>query len=151
MRLWTEWKKFFQQFISVSCRRHLKITQFPLFFPSCRCNISVHAEWWWFTAVWGQSVWRRFPLLVYWPDCTERSVSFLFTLLSFKPPRHDHKHTNHIKCFQTDGRLLFVTPMDPLYLILPYLIKSGKEVRYWNLHLSDSCGLRCVFGLIAVV
>ncbi|XP_041857999.1 ribonuclease H2 subunit B isoform X2 [Melanotaenia boesemani] len=28
---------------------------------------------------------------------------------------------------QRDGRLLFVTPMDPLYLILPYLIKSGRE------------------------
>lgn len=29
-----------------------------------------------------------------------------------------------------DGRLLFVTPMDPLYLILPYLIKSGKEGKF---------------------
>ncbi|XP_061580596.1 ribonuclease H2 subunit B isoform X2 [Cololabis saira] len=31
---------------------------------------------------------------------------------------------------QSDGRLLFVTPMDPLYLILPYLIKSGKEGKF---------------------
>nr|XP_057938118.1 ribonuclease H2 subunit B [Doryrhamphus excisus] len=31
---------------------------------------------------------------------------------------------------QRDGRLLFVTPMDPLYLILPYLIKSGKEDKF---------------------
>ncbi|KAM7407156.1 hypothetical protein PAMA_003068 [Pampus argenteus] len=31
---------------------------------------------------------------------------------------------------QRDGRLLFVTPMDPLYLILPYLIKSGKEEKF---------------------
>ncbi|XP_042282788.1 ribonuclease H2 subunit B isoform X1 [Thunnus albacares] len=31
---------------------------------------------------------------------------------------------------QRDGRLLFVTPMDPLYLILPYLIKSGKEGKF---------------------
>ncbi|XP_068615759.1 ribonuclease H2 subunit B-like [Brachionichthys hirsutus] len=28
---------------------------------------------------------------------------------------------------QRDGRLLFVTPMDPLYLLLPYLIKAGKD------------------------
>lgn len=33
---------------------------------------------------------------------------------------------------QTDGRLLFLTQMDPLYLILPYLIKSGIEVRSKN-------------------
>lgn len=31
---------------------------------------------------------------------------------------------------QRDGRLLFVSPMDPLYLILPYLIKSGKEAKF---------------------
>ncbi|XP_074551337.1 ribonuclease H2 subunit B [Halichoeres trimaculatus] len=31
---------------------------------------------------------------------------------------------------QRDGRLLFVTPMDPLFLILPYLIKSGKEGKF---------------------
>ncbi|XP_029967834.1 ribonuclease H2 subunit B isoform X2 [Salarias fasciatus] len=31
---------------------------------------------------------------------------------------------------QRDGKLLFVTPMDPLYLILPYLIKSGKEGKF---------------------
>lgn len=31
---------------------------------------------------------------------------------------------------QQDGRLLFVTPMDPLYLVLPYLIKSGKEGKF---------------------
>uniref|UniRef100_A0A3B5MUZ2 Ribonuclease H2 subunit B n=1 Tax=Xiphophorus couchianus TaxID=32473 RepID=A0A3B5MUZ2_9TELE len=28
---------------------------------------------------------------------------------------------------QRDGKLLFVTQMDPLYLILPYMIKSGQE------------------------
>uniref|UniRef100_A0A3Q4BVV4 Ribonuclease H2 subunit B n=1 Tax=Mola mola TaxID=94237 RepID=A0A3Q4BVV4_MOLML len=31
---------------------------------------------------------------------------------------------------QRDGRLLFVTPMDPLYLILPCLIKSGIEGKF---------------------
>uniref|UniRef100_A0A3Q3FYL3 Ribonuclease H2 subunit B n=1 Tax=Labrus bergylta TaxID=56723 RepID=A0A3Q3FYL3_9LABR len=31
---------------------------------------------------------------------------------------------------QRDGRLMFVTPMDPLYLILPYLIKSDKEGKF---------------------
>ncbi|XP_044073582.1 ribonuclease H2 subunit B isoform X2 [Siniperca chuatsi] len=31
---------------------------------------------------------------------------------------------------QRDGRLLFVTLMDPLYLILPYLIKSGREGKF---------------------
>uniref|UniRef100_A0A8C3G2S1 Ribonuclease H2 subunit B n=1 Tax=Cyclopterus lumpus TaxID=8103 RepID=A0A8C3G2S1_CYCLU len=31
---------------------------------------------------------------------------------------------------QRDGRLLFVTPMDPLYLIMPYLIKYGKEEKF---------------------
>lgn len=38
----------------------------------------------------------------------------------------------YILFYQTDGRLLFVTPMDPLYLILPYLMKSGIEVRSNN-------------------
>ncbi|XP_022596710.1 ribonuclease H2 subunit B isoform X1 [Seriola dumerili] len=31
---------------------------------------------------------------------------------------------------QRDGRLLFITPMDPLYLILPYLITAGKEGKF---------------------
>lgn len=31
---------------------------------------------------------------------------------------------------QRDGRLVFVTPLDPLFLILPYLIKSGKEGKF---------------------
>ncbi|XP_069563160.1 ribonuclease H2 subunit B isoform X2 [Brachyistius frenatus] len=31
---------------------------------------------------------------------------------------------------QRDGRLIFVTPMDPVYLILPYLIKSGQEGKF---------------------
>ncbi|TDH06766.1 hypothetical protein EPR50_G00116310 [Perca flavescens] len=31
---------------------------------------------------------------------------------------------------QRDGRLLFLTPMDPLYLILPYLMTSGKEGKF---------------------
>ncbi|XP_071775330.2 ribonuclease H2 subunit B isoform X1 [Centroberyx gerrardi] len=31
---------------------------------------------------------------------------------------------------QRDGRLLYITPMDPLFLILPYLMKSGKEGKF---------------------
>ncbi|AWP13359.1 putative ribonuclease H2 subunit B [Scophthalmus maximus] len=31
---------------------------------------------------------------------------------------------------QRDGRLLFITPMDPLYLMLPYLNKAGKEGKF---------------------
>ncbi|XP_023193262.1 ribonuclease H2 subunit B isoform X2 [Xiphophorus maculatus] len=31
---------------------------------------------------------------------------------------------------QRDGKLLFVTRMDPLYLILPYMIKSGQEGKF---------------------
>uniref|UniRef100_A0A1A8BLP5 Ribonuclease H2 subunit B n=1 Tax=Nothobranchius kadleci TaxID=1051664 RepID=A0A1A8BLP5_NOTKA len=31
---------------------------------------------------------------------------------------------------QRDGRLIFVTPMDPLYLILPYMIQAGKEGKF---------------------
>lgn len=31
---------------------------------------------------------------------------------------------------QRDGKLIFVTPMDPLYLILPYFIQSGKEGKF---------------------
>ncbi|XP_034042852.1 ribonuclease H2 subunit B [Thalassophryne amazonica] len=31
---------------------------------------------------------------------------------------------------QRDGKLLFITQMDPLYLILPYLVKSGKEGKF---------------------
>ncbi|KAI1899841.1 hypothetical protein AGOR_G00065910 [Albula goreensis] len=31
---------------------------------------------------------------------------------------------------QRDGRLLYITPMDPMYLLLPYLIKVGKEGKF---------------------
>ncbi|KAL0963471.1 hypothetical protein UPYG_G00306850 [Umbra pygmaea] len=31
---------------------------------------------------------------------------------------------------QRDGRLLYVTPMDPLYLLLPYLIKASEEGKF---------------------
>lgn len=31
---------------------------------------------------------------------------------------------------QQDGRLLFITPLDPLYLLLPYLINAGKEEKF---------------------
>lgn len=31
---------------------------------------------------------------------------------------------------QRDGRLLFITPLDPLYLLLPYLIQAGKEEKF---------------------
>ncbi|KAF3694680.1 Ribonuclease H2 subunit B [Channa argus] len=43
----------------------------------------------------------------------------------------EHFHSWFVgQTVQRDGRLLFVTPMDPLYLILPYLIKSGKEGKF---------------------
>lgn len=31
---------------------------------------------------------------------------------------------------QQDGRLFFITPLDPLYLLLPYLIHAGKEEKF---------------------
>ncbi|XP_058885869.1 ribonuclease H2 subunit B isoform X4 [Acipenser ruthenus] len=31
---------------------------------------------------------------------------------------------------QHDGRLLFITPMDPLFLVLPYFLKAGKEGKF---------------------
>ncbi|XP_041116132.1 ribonuclease H2 subunit B-like [Polyodon spathula] len=31
---------------------------------------------------------------------------------------------------QHDGRLLFITPMDPLFLVLPYIVKAGKEGKF---------------------
>ncbi|XP_054887258.1 ribonuclease H2 subunit B isoform X3 [Poeciliopsis prolifica] len=31
---------------------------------------------------------------------------------------------------QRDGKLLFITQMDPLYLILPYMIKCGQEEKF---------------------
>ncbi|XP_055086430.1 ribonuclease H2 subunit B isoform X3 [Periophthalmus magnuspinnatus] len=31
---------------------------------------------------------------------------------------------------QHDGRLLFITPLDPLYLLLPYLLHAGKEEKF---------------------
>ncbi|CAL8387875.1 unnamed protein product [Gadus morhua 'NCC'] len=31
---------------------------------------------------------------------------------------------------QRDGRLLYITPMDPLYLMLPYLVKAAKEGKF---------------------
>ncbi|XP_020791937.1 ribonuclease H2 subunit B isoform X2 [Boleophthalmus pectinirostris] len=31
---------------------------------------------------------------------------------------------------QQDGRLLFITPLDPLYLLLPYLLHAGKEEKF---------------------
>uniref|UniRef100_A0A667Z1I5 Ribonuclease H2 subunit B n=1 Tax=Myripristis murdjan TaxID=586833 RepID=A0A667Z1I5_9TELE len=34
---------------------------------------------------------------------------------------------------QRDGRLLYITPVDPLFLILPYLMKSGKEGKFQRL------------------
>lgn len=57
---------------------------------------------------------------------------------------------------QRDGRLLFITPLDPLYLLLPYLIHAGKEEKFQPLDqllvdenfpacsrlLSCSCALR---------
>lgn len=41
--------------------------------------------------------------------------------------------------YHLDGRLLFVTPMDPLFLILYYLIKADKEVSllYFSLNFSE--------------
>ncbi|KFQ67453.1 Ribonuclease H2 subunit B, partial [Phaethon lepturus] len=41
---------------------------------------------------------------------------------------HEEYHSWFIgQTVQQDGRLLFVTPMDPLFLILYYLIKADKE------------------------
>lgn len=31
---------------------------------------------------------------------------------------------------QRDGRVLYITPMDPVFLLLPYLIKAGKEGKF---------------------
>ncbi|CAL1582004.1 unnamed protein product [Knipowitschia caucasica] len=31
---------------------------------------------------------------------------------------------------QQDGRLLFITPLDPLYLLLPYLLHAGKDEKF---------------------
>ncbi|MBN3303502.1 RNH2B Ribonuclease, partial [Amia calva] len=31
---------------------------------------------------------------------------------------------------QQDGRLLYITPMDPLYLVMPYLLKAAKEGKF---------------------
>uniref|UniRef100_A0A8C6S7G6 Ribonuclease H2 subunit B n=1 Tax=Neogobius melanostomus TaxID=47308 RepID=A0A8C6S7G6_9GOBI len=31
---------------------------------------------------------------------------------------------------QQDGRLLFITPLDPIFLLLPYLIHAGKEEKF---------------------
>jgi len=31
---------------------------------------------------------------------------------------------------QRDGKLLYITPVDPIYLILPYLMKAGNEGRF---------------------
>ncbi|OXB77213.1 UNVERIFIED_CONTAM: hypothetical protein H355_012580 [Colinus virginianus] len=46
---------------------------------------------------------------------------------------HEEYHSWFIgETVQQDGRLLFVTPMDPLFLILYYLIKADKEVSLLN-------------------
>lgn len=58
----------------------VKLTLFLIFPCSCRRGISVHAQCWWCTAVRGQGVWRRLPLLVCWTDCTERCVPFLVSV-----------------------------------------------------------------------
>ncbi|KAJ8253487.1 hypothetical protein GJAV_G00213670 [Gymnothorax javanicus] len=31
---------------------------------------------------------------------------------------------------QRDGRLLYITPIDPLFLLLPYIVKAGKEGKF---------------------
>lgn len=68
------------------------------------------------------------------------------SLLAHTPEKHPKAKVN-ILCLlvlslllhicHLDGRLLFVTPMDPLFLILYYLIKADKEVSlvyffHWN-------------------
>lgn len=61
----------------------LKVTQFSIS-SLCRCSFSVHAEQRGCSAVWGQGIWGRLPLLVCWPDCSERSVSFLIAAQELK-------------------------------------------------------------------
>ncbi|KAM9484439.1 ribonuclease H2 subunit B-like [Salvelinus alpinus] len=34
----------------------------------------------------------------------------------------------------TDGRLLYVTPMDPFCLLLPYMIKAGKQAKFQSVY-----------------
>lgn len=74
---------------------------------------SVGQEWW------GQSLWLKSSTLVLLGTCV---LVVLLTVWKCS-------HVNQMPFCSKDGRLLFVTPMDPLYLILPYLIKSGQEVR----------------------
>ncbi|KAK2840001.1 hypothetical protein Q5P01_013741 [Channa striata] len=51
----------------------------------------------------------------------------LYEVKAFEEPFHSWFVGQTV---QRDGKLVFVTPMDPLYLILPYLIKSGKEGKF---------------------
>ncbi|XP_023667158.2 ribonuclease H2 subunit B isoform X1 [Paramormyrops kingsleyae] len=51
----------------------------------------------------------------------------VFEMKAFK---EDHHSWFIGQTVHRDGRLLYVTPVDPLYLVLPYLIKAEKEGKF---------------------
>ncbi|XP_038050978.1 ribonuclease H2 subunit B-like [Patiria miniata] len=69
---------------------------------------------------------------------TEKSAMFMFSsdgstvleLLSFK---EKHRSWFIDESVQEDGSLMMATPIDPLFLILPYLVKAEKSGKYITL------------------
>lgn len=51
----------------------------------------------------------------------------LYEVKAFKEDCHSWLIGQNV---QRDGRVLYITPMDPLFLLLPYLIKAGKEGKF---------------------
>lgn len=118
----------------VSRALHLDIVKVTLsHFVSCRCSISVHAEQWWCSAFWGQSLWWRFPLLVCWTDCTEGLVSFLLRVWTQKQPNHPFKHccqhSSHYPYLQLKAKQEWRT--------------GGEPVSQWN-STSPSLSVLCL-------
>ncbi|MEE6472276.1 hypothetical protein FKM82_009564 [Ascaphus truei] len=62
---------------------------------------------------------------------TEKGAMFLFTssgqLLEVKAFHEEYRSWFIGQTVQQDGRLLFATPMDPLFLVLYYLVKADKK------------------------
>lgn len=66
---------------------------------------------------------------------TDAASLYLFTggdvqLCEVKAFKEDCRSWFIGQTVQRDGRILYITPMDPLYLMLPYLMKAAKEGKF---------------------
>ncbi|KAM4698988.1 ribonuclease H2 subunit B isoform 2-T2 [Discoglossus pictus] len=66
---------------------------------------------------------------------TDKGSMYLFTnngqqICEMKAFHEEHRSWFIGQSVQQDGRLLFATPMDPLFLVLNYLVKADKEGKF---------------------